>query len=198
MTMRSRHYVAHSIRIGAAALALAIVTVFPAIAIVDVTDATKLPCNTGPAVKSNDQKIRLAMVVGIRHFAANTELKAAASDAGKFYDFIVEDENRTFPRENVCVLTDSEATLAGFKKAFREALIDRADGAEEVVIYYAGHGSRLADNNNDEEDGNDETLFCKTASPPPSRRPGQTSASCAMTNSTDCWRRCPPKRRMSP
>ena len=142
--------------IGAAAASWAAALAAPAAAQVD---ASTLPCNTGAAVKSGDGKTRIAMIVGVGKYRANTELLGAVRDAGRFYDLIVEGQKRVFPKENVCVLTDAEATMAEFKTAFQKALIDRAAGAAEVVFYYAGHGSRLKDDNGDEEDGNDETLF---------------------------------------
>ena len=125
-------------------------------------DATTLRCDFGKAVKSGDGKLRLAMIVGVnkyKNLSGEDQLKGPVPDAGKFYDLIVDDEAKVFPRQNVCVLTDEEVTYQGFKTAFQKALVDRADGANDVVIYYAGHGSQLRDRNNDDGDGWDETLF---------------------------------------
>lgn len=121
-------------------------------------DATTLPCNTGPAVASADGRLRLAMIVGLSVYDNFGALEGAVKDAGRMYQLLVDSPTRVFPKENICVLTNSRATYDGFKAAFRKALIDRAQGAEEVLFYYAGHGSALDDDNGDESDGKDETL----------------------------------------
>ncbi len=121
-------------------------------------------CNFGEAAKSPDGSLRLAMIVGIDDYQSIGDLRGAVNDAGKIYRLIVDDEVNAFPKENVCVLTNAGATYEGFKQAFEKSLIDRAvdkngKPADQVLFYYAGHGSQLRDDNGDEIDGADETLF---------------------------------------
>lgn len=126
-----------------------------------------LPCNFGTAKLSPDHKLRLAMIVGIDRYAARwpriPNLKGAVNDAGKIYSLLASGNAGVFPDENICILTNEEATLAGFTDAFQKSLVDRAvtsDGkaADQIVIYFSGHGSHRRDRNGDEPDGYDETL----------------------------------------
>jgi hypothetical protein len=64
-----------------------------------------------------------------------------------------------FPRQNVCLLTDADATVAGFARAFDEVLVNRARPGDVAVLYFAGHGSYQRDENGDEPDEKDETLL---------------------------------------
>lgn len=127
-------------------------------------DATRLSCPDAAPVKSGDGKVRLAMIVGVSEFKFVTGLPGAVKDAGRMYSFLTDSPANVFPKENVCVLTNGDATYQEFKDKFQKVLVDRAAGAEEIVVYYAGHGSMLADKNRDETDGFDETLFLHDSS----------------------------------
>ncbi len=122
----------------------------------------ELPCDFSNVARNSDGKLNLALIVGINDYARITpDLKGAVNDAGKFYNLIVEEQKKTFPKSNVCVLTDSEASYDGFYKAFN-SLIEKARDdigpADNVIFYFAGHGSQLPDKNRDESDFEDETL----------------------------------------
>lgn len=121
-----------------------------------------LPCDFSNVARNSDGKLNLALIVGINDYARIApDLRGAVNDAGKFYNLIVEDKKQAFPKSNVCVLTDHEASYDGFYAAFN-SLIDRARDevgpADNVIFYFAGHGSQLRDNNGDESDFEDETL----------------------------------------
>jgi hypothetical protein len=157
------------LQLCATAFLASAVFITPAAAATDIAtlDSAALPCLTGKnqLAKSGDGKTRLAMIVGVSTYAANRTLEGAALDAKRIYAFLADMPNRYFPKQNICVLTDSEGTYAGFRDAFRKALIERAAGAAEVFFYYAGHGSALPDNNGDETDRRDETLFLYDSQP---------------------------------
>ena len=116
-------------------------------------------CPIGDAIQSKDGIRRLALIVGVGQYKSPTvpDLPGPPQDAMRFYDLLTGSKGYDFPKENVCVLLDEEATTANFKKYYTNALINRARPNDEVVIYYAGHGSQTKDKNNDEQDGMDET-----------------------------------------
>lgn len=61
----------------------------------------------------------------------------------------------SFPYQRV--LTDAQATYAAIREAITEWLAQAPEDAT-VLVYFAGHGSRLKDKNGDEADGWDEAL----------------------------------------
>lgn len=126
-----------------------------------------LACKTGPVVPNAAGKKNVAMIVGIDNYASGAipNLKGAVNDARRFYDVITGGDNPGFPTENVCVLTDSDATYARFVEKFHAGLIDREgiEDADTVLFYFAGHGSRVTDYNGDESDQHDETLILQNS-----------------------------------
>jgi len=119
-------------------------------------------CPSGPATKTDGVR-RLAFVVGVGDYqAANvTDLPGARGDAERFYDLLIRaDGGYGFPKENVCLLRDSDATTGRFKELFRQSLTARVeDQADVAVFYFAGHGSQVKDDNGDEPDELDETIL---------------------------------------
>ncbi len=117
-------------------------------------------CPLGDAVQSEDGIRRLALIVGVGQYKSPNipDLPGPPQDANRFYELLTGLNGYGFPKENVCVLRDAEATTEGFKKYFSSALINRARPQDEVVFYYAGHGSQTSDKNGDEQDGMDETF----------------------------------------
>lgn len=122
-------------------------------------------CNTGPLVRDGG-KAKVAFLSGIRAYRSGvTELRGATGDVDKMYHLLTEAYG--FPPENICVLKGSKASYAGFKASFESALINRDLKSDDaVVIFFAGHGSQLADivgkdtnQIKDEIDGKDETLY---------------------------------------
>ena len=122
---------------------------------------TALPstCPTGPAVETAGAR-RLALVIGIGDYLSPrlSDLLGPPPDATRVYDLLTGPGGYGFPRENVCLLLDGEATSAGVKVAFEKALVDRAKAGDVIAIYFAGHGSQTRDLNGDEPDEWDETL----------------------------------------
>ncbi len=120
------------------------------------------PCPRGPAVETDGHR-RIAFVVGVSEYEWPNvnDLKGARGDAERFYDLLTrEDGGYGFPKENVCLLVDAEATTEAFKRLFRDFLTARVeDEADVAVFYFAGHGSQAIDEDGDEPDERDETLL---------------------------------------
>lgn len=117
-------------------------------------------CPLGEAVQSEDGIRRLALIVGVGQYKSPSipDLPGPPKDAMRIYELLTGSQGYGFPKENVCVLLDAEASTANFKKYFSKVLINRAHSKDEAVIYYAGHGSQTRDKNSDEQDGMDETF----------------------------------------
>ena len=62
-----------------------------------------------------------------------------------------------FKDENITILKDQQATLAGMTNAF-DKLIQKAKAGDIVVFHFSGHGEQIEDDNGDEGDGLDEAL----------------------------------------
>lgn len=112
-----------------------------------------------PAVSSEGFR-RLALVVGVGKYSdpMTTPLPGATNDARRVYDLLTRDNGYGFPKENVCLLLDEDATSERFRSAFARGLVDRARSNDVAVVFFAGHGSQAADLNRDEPDEMDETL----------------------------------------
>jgi metacaspase-1 len=63
-----------------------------------------------------------------------------------------------FKPEQVKMLFNEEASVAGIKRAIETWLIAGTRPGDRVVLYFSGHGSQTKDLNGDEEDGMDETI----------------------------------------
>lgn len=122
-------------------------------------------CPTGDVVESTDGIRRLALIVGVGQYIQATipDLPGPPQDAKRFYELLTGSQGYGFPKENVCLLLDAEASTENFKNKFTTALINRARTNDEVVIFYAGHGSQTKDKNGDEQDGMDETFVLHDA-----------------------------------
>ncbi|MEM7482923.1 MAG: caspase family protein [Acidobacteriota bacterium] len=118
-------------------------------------------CPKGAAVASDGIR-RLALVVGVGEYAnpSVSDLPGPPNDAQRIYQLLTDEASGYgFPRSNVCLLLDEQATTAGFRQAFEQGLIARAEAGDVAVIYFAGHGAQTPDENGDESDGQDETLL---------------------------------------
>lgn len=127
----------------------------------DITTVARGNCSTKTVIESSDGIRYLALVVGVGQYKNPKipDLAGPPQDAMRFYDLLTESNGYGFPKENVCLLLDEKATTANFKSLFQEILVKRARKQDVVVVYFAGHGSRVKDNNNDEADEWDETLM---------------------------------------
>ena len=99
----------------------------------------------GPAATGEEKgfvRDKFALIVGVGRFreANIPPLKFAAKDAADFAVALTNPDIGRFPRQNVTVLSDQEATT----KAIRSALADIAKRAMKddlVVLYFSTHGS---------------------------------------------------------
>lgn len=126
----------------------------------DAAPTAALPqCPLGAAVETDGVR-RLALVVGVGEYRAPAvpDLAGPPGDARRFVELLTGRGGYGFPRQNVCVLTDEQATVAGFREHFQKALVERARPQDVAVIFYAGHGSMRRDRNGDEPDEMDETF----------------------------------------
>jgi hypothetical protein len=102
---------------------------------------------------------KLALLVGVGEYRSDTvkDLVGPPNDARNMKELLT--RSYGFLPENVSVLLDADATTEGFRKAFREKLVQRATDKDTVVIFFAGHGSQVSDEDDEESDGKDETLL---------------------------------------
>jgi uncharacterized caspase-like protein len=113
----------------------------------------------GEALVEIDGRRQLAVVVGVGQYKNSEipDLEGPPNDARRMYD-VLTGASYGFPKANMCLLLDADASRAGFERAF-DGLIERAHPDDAVVFYFAGHGSQAKDQDGDEPDEHDETLI---------------------------------------
>ena len=134
---------------------------------VQPVSAAVAQCPSGAAVAGPDGTRRLALVVGVGQYRVASQadkqgvdnLAGPPNDARRIFELLTGRAGYGFPPQNVCLLIDGDATMAGFVRAFDETLVNRARAGDVAVLYFAGHGSQQRDENGDEPDEWDETLL---------------------------------------
>ncbi|CAE6397446.1 unnamed protein product [Rhizoctonia solani] len=83
-----------------------------------------------------------AVIIGINDYRGHKNLKGAVPDADHFETYLR--EKMSVPSDQIISLRDKAATRAEIIRAFK-ALIDdtRIQRQDPIVIYYAGHGTRV-------------------------------------------------------
>ena len=107
---------------------------------------------------TNNNTTRRALLVGINKYpklAQRFQLDGCVNDVELMAGIL--QNNFGFPKANITVLTDEEATRDGVLDAM-DALTESTHENDIVVIHYSGHGSRIRDREGDEPDGWDETI----------------------------------------
>ena len=109
-----------------------------------------------------------AFIVGISdyiHFddVEGGDLPGAEHDARSTRDLLV--MKYGIPESNVRMLLNQTATRDAIEEGITGWLADNAKPGDNVVIFYAGHGSQMWDESGDEDDGLDETLAPADVSP---------------------------------
>lgn len=106
-------------------------------------------------VAAHAEPQKWAVVIGIGQYKdhAIRPLRFAVADAKAVYDFLVDPKGGGFPKGNVQLLLDQQATQVVLRSALGTTLARRAVGGDTVFIYYAGHGAPEADLANREPDG---------------------------------------------
>lgn len=107
---------------------------------------------------------RWALIVGVsdyRNFGPEIggDLPGARWDALRMRDVLV--ARRGFSADRVKLVLDTAATKARIRKELTEWLPSVVKEGDEVIFFFAGHGSQEWDTNGDEADGLDETI-CPT------------------------------------
>ena len=113
----------------------------------------------GPAERAAGT--RWALVIGISdyiHFddVEGGDLPGAEHDARAVRDVLIMREH--VPPENIRLLLNTEATRDAIEEGITGWLVDNARPGDNVVIFFAGHGSQMWDESGDESDGLDETI----------------------------------------
>ena len=101
---------------------------------------------------------KFALIVAISNYPASTGWAKLSSinDVKLLKDAL---ERQGFRQENIKVITDKQATLAGMKEAFDKYLIQKARPGDIAVFHFSGHGQQIEDDNGDEADGLDESII---------------------------------------
>jgi len=102
-----------------------------------------------------------AVVIGISdyiHFedTVGGDLPGAEYDARAIRNVLV--SRWGFPEDNVRMILNQDATRAAIQEALTEWLPSVAQPGDNLVVFFAGHGSQTWDEDGDEDDGLDETL----------------------------------------
>ena len=115
--------------------------------------------------KETDGLRRLALLVGVGDYEHPSidDLDGPPNDVRRIYHLLTDHDGYGFPRENVCVLLNEQATTARFKEMFARSLVSRAKENDVAVVFFAGHGSRKLDVNGDESGRWDSTLMLHDA-----------------------------------
>jgi len=101
--------------------------------------------DTPPGVLSKTVRIPVsyAVIVGISKYAKladKDQLAFAERDAQAIFTSLISPEGGNFRVENVHVLTNEKATLAGLRREIDTWLPSVAKDDDRVLIYFAGHG----------------------------------------------------------
>jgi len=87
---------------------------------------------------------RFAVVVGIARYSDSaggiTSLQFADRDAQDFRDFLLSPDGGSFPKDNIRLLLNEDATSQNVRSALF-TFLTKAQPQDEVVLYLAGHGA---------------------------------------------------------
>lgn len=101
---------------------------------------------------------KLALLIGINVYpklAPRYRLNGCLNDVDAMA--LTLREHFGFSEADMTLLRDAQATRDGILAAL-DALVNRAEQDDVVVIHYSGHGSQITDREGDEADGKDETI----------------------------------------
>src|SRR5262245_66172034 len=131
-----------------------------------VSAAGRLEDNSGPAepggqggTGTSSTRTKLAVLVGINDYKYPDRISSLAGSLNDVEDMLqVLTTKFEFPRENILVLKNAQATHAGIIDAIRNHLIAKAKPGDIVVFHYSGHGSQMKDVSGKKISGLDETI----------------------------------------
>lgn len=95
-----------------------------------------------PAAEKSFVRDKFALIVGVGKFERSNipALKYAAKDATDFAALLTDPEVGRFPKENVTILTDGQATSRAIRSALA-GIARRAMKEDLVLLYFSTHGS---------------------------------------------------------
>jgi hypothetical protein len=99
---------------------------------------------------------RRALLIGIDGYQKIKPLEGCVNDVDVMESILL--QNFAFPRENIRVLRNAEATRDAILAAF-DAFVASVGPEDQVVLHYAGHGSQMTDREGDEPSGLDSTIM---------------------------------------
>jgi formylglycine-generating enzyme required for sulfatase activity len=108
----------------------------------------------GTAASAEAQQ-RFAVLIGIAKYQDSRirPLKYTVRDAQAVYQFLTDPAGGGFPKDNVRLLLNEQATQRAIKNALGQFLPERAVQGDLVFMYYAGHGAPEVDRAKREPDG---------------------------------------------
>lgn len=146
-------------------LAVAAVVLF---VVVNATLMLSAPVHPGSASRAETGAVpagappapaKLALLVGINDYKYSQQISPLAGSINDVEDmFQLLTTKFEFPRENIVVLKDAQATHANIIDAIRNHLIAKAKPGDIVVFEFSGHGSQMKDTSGKEISGLDETI----------------------------------------
>ncbi len=80
-----------------------------------------------------------AIVIGISDYLEYKDLKYADRDAQFFYEYLTSEIGPFVPKENIILLTNSEATFDNINIQL-QILNEKLKIGDELIVYFAGHG----------------------------------------------------------
>lgn len=87
---------------------------------------------------------KYALIIGISRYKNNgrgiSNLEFADADARAVYEFLQEPEAGKFPRENMLLLANEDATTTKIRDALT-SFVARAEANDVLLIFFAGHGA---------------------------------------------------------
>ena len=114
---------------------------------------------SAPGGSPGGQPAKYALLIGINEYANPQQISPLAGSINDVEDMLqVLTTKFEFPRENIRVLKNAEATHANIIDAFRNDLIAKAKQGDIVVFHYSGHGSQMKDVTGKKISGLDETI----------------------------------------
>ncbi len=110
---------------------------------------------------------RYSVIIGINEYKNDgiASLSVAKNDAQAIYELITNPNVGGFPKENVILLTDDQASKESILKIIGEWLPDQIKSDDLVMIFYAGHGGVETDLTGEEPDGKRKYIIPYDANP---------------------------------
>jgi len=100
-----------------------------------------------------------AVVIGVGEYEdSRLDLGLPEGDAQAVYDFLVDTRGGGFPKDNVRLLVNEQATRKGIEQAWGW-LLQQASKEDLVLVYFSGHGGHDHDYNGDEPEGDTEDEY---------------------------------------